>query len=132
MAEPKDSPSVTLSHAQLQELLVNMAREIRRPADPTPEQAAVIEQNRKDRMENALVQKQIAENRRWNQEHGCLHMRKNGHTTAVFVQGYGFMICQHCQALIYPEGAVGVPAGIYNTELFNRLFLLSQANESMA
>ena len=32
------------------------------------------------------------------------------------------IICQRCNALIYPEGTVGVPEGIYDTLLFNRLF----------
>lgn len=107
---------------QNREAMKELASELRRPADKTPEQLAAAESDRKMRMDTALLEKTKAENKRWLQTQGCSHEREDGTCAAVFVQGYNMIICQRCNALIYPEGTVGVPEGIYDTLLFNRLF----------
>ena len=125
--------SINLTTEQLREILVDMAREIRKPADPTPQEAAQFESEQRMRAENAKLIAEEHKRKRWMQEHGCAHQRANGSTTCVHVANLGVLICQHCQALIYPEGAKGVPEGIYDTALFNKHFSLSlDANGVMA
>jgi hypothetical protein len=121
MAEEK---TLTLTASQLQQMLVEMAKEIRRPADPTPKELKELENDAKMRRDQAELVRQQMANRAW-QKKTCSHTRTNGTTCAVFVGSLGVMICQHCQALIYPSDAPKyVEDGIYDTGLFNRLFQL--------
>lgn len=119
---------LTLSLEQLKELLISMAQELRKPADPTPEQAAAIEQSKADRKATAQAALRAQVNRN-NAKKTCTHLRSNGSTCAVYVQNMQLMICQHCQALVYPESMLkhGVPeeeGAVYDTNLFNRLLQL--------
>ena len=107
---------------QNREAMKELATELRRPADPTPEEKAQAEQDLKMRRDTALLEKAKAENRRWLQTEGCDHSREDGTCAAVHVQNMGLITCQRCNALIYPEGYPGVEYGIYNTALFNSLF----------
>jgi hypothetical protein len=98
---------------------LELVKELRKPADPTPEQQAAIEQDKRDRQTQAELSLQIQDNRRAEQE-ACSHMRTGvwaGTTTAVYVQNGNFLICQQCQKIIRPEN---------EPQLFNRL-IQSQA-----
>lgn len=117
------SQGITLTPEQLKEMLLTMAAELRRPPDPTPQELAQREQDLRDRRATAEQQLHNMEMRRARQL-TCSHLRSNGSTTAVYVQNLNLMICQHCQALIYPVGQNGVEEGIYDTALFNKLLQL--------
>ena len=133
MSEKQETPQpqLTFTSAQLKELMLEMAKELRRPADKTPEEAAAIETDKKMRMDAALAIKQQMDNKKAQQK-ACRHIRANGSTCAVHVASMGLMICQHCHALILPEnanpeaGGYGPVGGIYDNDLFNKLMQLEQ------
>src|SRR6266704_5729693 len=104
MADEQKEKTLTLTASQLQEMLVTMAKEIRRPADPTPKEQRELDRDYQDRLEGAKAVRQQMANRAW-QKKTCSHRRTNGTTCAVFVGSLSLMICQHCQALIYPADA---------------------------
>src|SRR5690348_8979351 len=108
MAEEK---AVTLTPSQLKDLMVEMAREIRRPADLSAEEIAAAEQDKKMRADTAQLEIAKAANRRWLQEYGCDHNREDGTCAAVHVANMGLIQCQRCNALVYPEGFPGVEYG---------------------
>jgi hypothetical protein len=113
--------------AAMKDMLVAVLQEARKPADPTPQQIAQLEQDQAMRKEQgALVLLTLANKRR--EQEACIHMRRDNTTTAVYIAGGNYIICQHCQAKIRPGVA---PAGddgqdFYDTPLFNRLWTLSQ------
>jgi hypothetical protein len=124
--------AVTLTPDQLQQLLVNMAKEIRRPADPTPQQLAEIEDARKSREENARLQLAKLNNQMAVQS-ACTHRRKDRTTTCVYEYMGSYLICQQCQAIIHagsrPAGNLGKETSnhLYDTRMFNEHFQETQA-----
>jgi hypothetical protein len=138
MSDPK-SQAITLTADQLKEMLVTMAAEIRRPADPTPEQAAQKLTDQEARRSTAEMQFQIMRNRQAEQS-ACSHTRRDGSSSCVYVypQASGatgnFVICQQCQAMIHPEprptGALAqeTQSHIYDTRLFNIHYAKAQAS----
>ena len=131
--------AVTLTPSQLKEMFVEMAKELRRPADPTPEQEAQKQTDQDARRSTAEMQLQIIRNKRAEQE-ACTHMRRDGSSSCVYVypQSSGvtgnFVICQQCQAMIHPEPRPTGPLAqetqnhIYDTRLFNTHFAKAQAS----
>lgn len=101
--------------ALLKEMLVTVLQEARKPADPTPEEAAAKEQDKALRKQTALLalNNQLAKEA---EQEACIHQRRYGTTTAVYIQNGNYMICQQCQKKIYPDK---------ETALFNKHFQLS-------
>jgi len=138
MSEAKNQ-AVTLTAEQLKDLMLSMAAELRKPADPTPEQAAQKENDLRDRRSNAEMQLQIIRNRAAEQQ-ACSHERRDGSSSCVYVypqangQTGNFVICQQCQAMIHPEPRPTGPLAqetqnhIYDTRLFNTHFAKAQAS----
>lgn len=139
MAEQK-SQAVTLTAEQLQEIMINMAKEIRKPADPTPEQLAEKAQNEQMRADRGKMELDRIANRRLNQSL-CDHSREDQTSNVVPIYnnqgGIGFLICQSCQAIIRagerPTGAAGKDTenDIYDTNLFNRELRRSMKRPAM-
>lgn len=128
----QNEAAVTLTASQLKEMFVEMAKEIRRPADPTPEQLAQKENDRASRRSNAEGQLELLRQKRALQK-ACTHTRPgNGSSTCVYVYAQAnqpntghYVICQQCQAMIHPEPRPTGPLGkdlenhIFDTGLFN-------------
>ena len=126
--------AVTLTAEQLKEMLVEMAKEIRKPADPTPEQLAAIESDKETRRQQAELVRNQMENKRIEQSL-CSHRRpRDSSSTCVYVRDGNYLICQQCQGMIHPEPRPTGEAGketahhIYDTNLFNTHLQLSQAS----
>jgi hypothetical protein len=134
MSDPKapTAPAVTLSAEQLQEMLMTMARELRKPADKTPEQLAEIEQSKNDRKATAQLQLRKIENKMAEQK-ACPHRRKDRTSCCVYEYMGAYLICQACQGIIHagtrPEGDAGKETSthIYDTRMFNEHFVETQA-----
>ena len=138
MSEP-NKQALTLTAEQLREMFVTFAQELRKPPEPTEAEAAQIESDKQMRRETALLQKQRMENKRFEQA-ACLHTRpQNNTSTCVNVRdiesmtGVPTLICQMCQGFIHPEPRPSNPVlakewegHIFDTQLFNRHFLLTQ------
>lgn len=135
----KNQATITLTAEQLESMFVRMAQEIRRPADPTPEQLAQKENDRRDREANARGVLEEMEGRRRLQM-ACSHERINGGSTCVYVYGQqnnpahgGYVICQQCQAIIHPgerptgPNAADSASHFYDTALFNRHYQKAMA-----
>lgn len=131
--------AVTLTPSQLKEMFVEMAKELRRPADPTPEQLAQKQTDQDARRQTAESQLQIMRNKAAEQK-ACTHTRTNGTSTCVYIypQANGhtgnYVICQQCQAMIHAEPrptgelAKETQSHIYDTNLFNIHFAKAQAS----
>lgn len=128
MSEPK---AVTLTPDQLKDLLVSMAQELRKPADPTPEQLAQKQNDLEARKGIAQMQLEGIEAKKRLQA-ACAHTRAfNGSSTCVYIypqsdgKSGNYVICQQCQAIIHPgvrpEGPLGkdLENHIFDTQLFN-------------
>jgi hypothetical protein len=124
------SQAITLTADQLKEMLVTMAAEIRRPADPTPQQAAEIENNRRMREDRAQIELQKIAHRRLEQSM-CDHSREDGSGACVPVynnqNGIDFLACQSCQAIIHAgerpttgDAAKDTENHIFDTQIYNR------------
>lgn len=127
----KQNQAVSLTPEQLQDMLLTMAKELRRPADLTPEQLAQQQTDREQRAANAQMQAEKERRRRLEQA-ACTHCRRDGTSTCVYVYpdaNYAhtgnFLICQQCQGMIHPEPrptgpiAKEVENHIFDTNLFN-------------
>lgn len=128
--------AISLTADQLKDLMLTMAKELRKPADPTPEQLATIESEKASRRQQAELVKAKIDNDQLLQSL-CSHVRPvNNSSTCVYVRDGNYMICQQCQAMIHPEPRPTGEAGkdtahhIYNTSLFNIHRQLSQAGMS--
>lgn len=126
--------TLTLTPQQLQEMLLTFAKELRKPADPTEAELAEMESNKQIRRETAKLQLAKIENKRAEQK-ACLHIRPSNNTsTCVFLRDMNALICQQCQGFIHPEPRPSEDSPlfkefadhIYDTQLFNRHFLLTQ------
>ena len=132
-------PGLNLSEQQVKDLFVAMAKEIRRPADPTPKEQAQIENDRKMREDRGKMELRKIEAKRLEQSM-CDHSREDG--TGACVPVYDekstvvCLICQTCQALIHaeprPTGEIGreTENHIYDTRLFNREYRRSMRRPS--
>ena len=139
MSDPK-SQAITLTPEQLKAMFVEMVKELRRAADPTPEQLAQKQTDLDARRSTAESQLQIMRNKQAEQS-ACSHMRRDGSSSCVYVfpQADGlstgnFVICQQCQAMIHPEPRPTGPLAqetqshIYDTRLFNIHYAKAQAS----
>lgn len=124
--------SVTLTADQLQQMFITMAREIRKPADPTPQELAQIESDKAMREETARLQRAKVDKVAADQA-ACVHRRKDRSTHCVYEYSGQYLICQGCQGIIKPEprptgdAAKETSHHIYNTRMFNEHFTESQA-----
>jgi rRNA-processing protein FCF1 len=113
----QEKPSVSFTAEQLQEMLRTVLQEARKPADPTPAQIAELEAAQTARKQQAELVLAEAARKKAEQE-ACIHLRRDGTSTGVYVENGNYIICQQCQAIIRPET---------NLAMFNRLFQLSQS-----
>lgn len=124
--------AVTLTAEQLKDLMLTMAKELRKPADPTPEELAQAENDRKSRESTAKLQLEKLEREQANRM-ACTHRRKDRTTSMVYEYMGGYLICQQCQAIVHPGVRPGGDAGketanhFYDTRLFNEHFVETQA-----
>lgn len=101
MSEKQAAPSISLTAEQLQDMFRAVIQEARRPADPTEEQKAAIESDKKMRADQgALALKQVAD-QKWNRKH-CGHVQPNGTAAVAQLYDMNALICVHCQAMIKP------------------------------
>jgi len=132
--------AIALTAEQLKDLMLSMAQELRKPADPTPEQLAQKQTDLDARRSTAESQLQIMRNKMAEQA-ACSHMRRDGSSSCVYVypqadglQTGNFVICQQCQAMIHPEPrptgklAQETQSHIYDTRLFNIHYAKAQAS----
>jgi hypothetical protein len=122
--------AITLTAEQLKEMLVTMATELRRPADPTPQQAAEIENDKRMREDRAAIELEKIAKRKLEQSM-CDHSREDGTGACVPVynnqNGIDFLACQACQAIIHAgerptkgDAAKDTENHIFDTQIFNR------------
>ena len=130
MSDPKQA--VTLTADQLKDLMLTMAKELRKPADPTPEQLAQKENDRLSREATARSQLEKMQRDQANRA-ACTHRRKDRTTSMVYEYMGGYLICQQCQAIVHagarPEGDAGKETTnhFYDTRMFNEHFVETQA-----
>lgn len=122
----KEKAAVAITADELKSILSTVIAEARKPPEPTEEEKAVMASEKAMRKQTAEQSLAAMENKRREQA-ACIHMRRDGSSTAVYVHNGNFFICQQCQAVIHPgvrpEGSDDT-MGIYDTQLFNRLFQL--------
>lgn len=141
MSNPKES-GINLSPEQLKELMVAMAAELRKPADPTEQEQAQIQNDLQMRRERGETELQKIANKRAIQSI-CQHTRPvDGTTHCVHIYGTNnltdYMICQGCGAQIHaePRPAAGSPLAkelehhIFDTRMFNQHYMMSNRRTS--
>jgi hypothetical protein len=124
----QQSGGMNITAEQLMEIL----KEVRKPADPTPLELRKLEQQQEARKQMGLKQRDIEENNRRIRRF-CSHIRRDGTARVVHVKGHhfvgdpGYLICQKCRAIIKPGTAPknNYQDHFYDTELFNKLFQMS-------
>lgn len=112
MPQPTETPEVKFTQSQLLDLI----KELRKPADLTEDQKAQKEAEIQGRKELATLVHERAKLKKLEQDM-CTHMRRNNTPLGVYVENGNFIICQGCQKIIRPEEDVN---------LFNRLFVTCQ------
>lgn len=117
---------VQVDTATLKDLLVTVMEEARKPVitDEMKRKQAADAEARKSNAALVLAE----EEKKRNFQRLCSHMRRDGSTRAVYVVNGNFMICQACQAVVRPGVRPDNYNGrdIYDNDLFNKLFQLSQ------
>src|SRR5215467_3531423 len=113
--------------------VVAMAKEMRKPPEPTSQELADLEQRQAERKATADGIKQQKANERWMQEHGCTHEHKKsagGGTHCVWVRDNdiptspGFVLCQLCLGRFRPDEPLMRrldPTAFFDTQQFNLL-----------
>src|SRR5690348_4277239 len=86
---------------QVEAMMARLVSEMKKPAEPTPEEKAKMEAAKADRAEQAKLSLAVMEGKRRERE-ACIHRRKDGTNATVYVANGHFMICQACQAVIRP------------------------------
>lgn len=134
-------PAITLTADQLQQMLTTMAREIRKPAEDTPAQAAEKEQSKQMRKDRAQIELNKRASQKLNQSL-CDHSREDGTSACVPVYdnrgNVDFLICQANQCVIRHgerptgEAAKDVEMHIFDTQIFNRELRRSAKRPAMA
>lgn len=127
------SEGMSLTSKQLQELIAAAVTaavsEAKKPAPPTETQLAEIEQANEMRLQQRDLVLQEQANRKATQL-ACSHMRRDNTCSGVYVENGNYVICQQCQAIIRPGVAPTKDddgRSIYDTQLFNRMFQLSNS-----
>jgi hypothetical protein len=135
MSDPKQTAMPPMTAEQF----MDMIRELRKPADPTPKQLAEQENDRVAREGRAQIELNKIANRKAEQS-ACQHIRPNGTSHCVRVYGTNnlndYMICQGCRGMIH---AGGPPQDakfaremldnghIFDTGLYNKHFLMTSS-----
>lgn len=102
MTQEKETPQIAFNQDQLLALI----KEMRKPADPTPEQIAQKQGEIENRKHIAQQEHAKQANRKAEQEY-CPHTRyEDGSTRMVYVQNGNYLICQACQFILRPEDDV--------------------------
>lgn len=104
------SESAQISTKDLKELIT----ELRKPVK-TEEEIERQRQAKEDRAQLAEMLKATEANKKAVQE-ACSHIRRDGSTTAVYIQNGSFLFCQVCALVIRPEE---------RPDVFNRLYQLT-------
>jgi hypothetical protein len=123
---------MNLTAEQLQTLITSAVTaavsESRKPAPLTDAQEAEILQANDMRLQQRDLVLQGEANKRALQA-ACSHMRRDNTCSCVYVASGNYIIDQQCQAIIRPGTAPEGYAGndIYDTQLFNRLFQMSES-----
>ena len=116
MSKPEETQALSPATVSvLKEMLVSVLQEARKPADPTPEELAARESDREMRKQTALQALGVQQSKIAEQE-ACVHLRRDGTTTGVYVENGNYIICQQCQKIIRPEKELA---------LFNKLFQMT-------
>lgn len=112
--------------AALESVLKTVIAEARKPV-LTEEEVRKRKADQEARERNSAMVREGLEQKK-NAQRLCSHMRRDGTTRAVYILNGNYLLCQACQATIRPGEAPAGYAGmdIYDTNLFNRLFQLSQ------
>lgn len=148
MSEQNKQETVNLSTSALKEILADQARqnaenlrtivdELKKPTEIQQKELDRLDAEAKARQEerkaNAGAQKQLIENKRFNQS-VCSHKHRHGNTHCVLVQVQhqpDYILCQKNQCKIRPgkapEGYKGTD--IYDTRLYNEIFQTLPGNE---
>lgn len=127
---------MSLTPKQLQDLITAAVTaavaESKKPAPLTDRELAEIEQAQDMRLQQRDLT--LAEQaRKAADKRACTHMRRDNTCSGVYVANGGYIICQQCQGIIKPAPAPEGYSGdqIFDTNLFNRLFTLTNANEAI-
>lgn len=92
---------LTLNNTQQMENMKMLVTELRKPADPTPEQLAQKEADKKMREDRAALELEIQAGRD-RERRLCSHRHPNGQSCVTPIDNLGCVICVHCQAMIKP------------------------------
>jgi len=123
----------TLITTSVTAAVVAMAKEMRKPPEPTSQELADLEQRQAERKATADGIKQQKANERWMQEHGCEHEHPKsagGGSHCVWVRdndiptSVGYILGMRCQGRFRPDEPMMRrldPTAIFDTQKFNRL-----------
>jgi len=138
-AEQTISPELqTLITTSVTAAVVAMAKEMRKPPEPTPQEQDDLQTKQEERRAMADGKQQKA-NERWFQEHGCQHKHSGplGGTHCVYVQDNGipqspgFVLCMRCQGRFRPDEPLMRrldPTAIFDAVKYNTLMADCQQN----
>jgi hypothetical protein len=109
-------------------------QEVNKPKPLTEAQLAELKQAQQHRLDTAEDYKRQRVNKRWFQEHGCVHehaKKAGGGTHCVHVidndhpADPGYIYCQNCEGKFRPDTEKWRkldPTAIFDTAIFNKLF----------
>lgn len=118
------------------ELVKTILEESKKPAPPTPQQLAAIEQKQAERAANAASVTEEITNQRNFQLHVCTHKHNTGQSHVMLIKAGltggvpnhpDYMFCQLCRIKVYPEVEESQrkdksSSAVYNNALYNQLF----------